>query len=86
MTTPKPGAADNRARFPELTGLVDTLRAAGFDPKVLSIHDHAGNLLAGRAPVEERLPRHVAEIVLEGRPAAAPAPPPAQPFYRGRTR
>lgn len=37
-----------RAQFPEIAELVDALRAAGFAPKVESITDHAGNLLAGK--------------------------------------
>ncbi|HEY1035569.1 MAG TPA: hypothetical protein VGE09_11370 [Pseudoxanthomonas sp.] len=39
---------DNRARFPELAGLVDSLRGAGFEPRVTSIRDHNGSLVAGK--------------------------------------
>ena len=41
---------DNRARFPELAELVDTLRAAGMQPRVTSIQSHDGQLLAGELP------------------------------------
>ena len=46
MTT----ATNNRARFPELAELVDTLRSAGMQPRVTSIQSHDGKLLAGELP------------------------------------
>lgn len=82
----KPTRESMRAQFPEIAELVDSLRGAGFDPRVLCILDHDGNALVGKQPP----PEIVAPLVEAARTPRTPAEIPPAPIeanrYRGRNR
>jgi hypothetical protein len=69
-----------RARFPEIAAITDQLEPGSF--RVLCIHDHAGNLLAGREPDDfvPGPPIPPAPTVAARAAAVTPAP------YRGKHR
>lgn len=86
--TDKPTTRESmRAQFPEIAELVDTLRGAGFEPRVMCILDHDGNTLVGTPPS----PAVAASMVEAARNPRPPEDiPPGLPTtttgYRGKHR